>query len=297
LVVLCPPPVRPGDLVRVIAPSGPFDRTLFFRGLAWLAQHYEVAWSRDILERRGYLAGSDERRLAELNAALRDPKARAVVAARGGYGAQRITHRADFSALLDCPKWLVGFSDFTALHVEAWKMGVSSLHAPNVTALGRGDEQTRLVWQAALEAPLERRVFAPLVAIAGGSARGSLVGGNLTLLFASAASARLALPQGCLLFFEDVGEAPYRIDRMLTSLLVSRQLDAVAGICVGDLTSDGTTEPLLELVRERLSPLGIPILAGLPIGHSKRNAPLPLGVLAALDGMGKQLIVNPISTD
>jgi muramoyltetrapeptide carboxypeptidase len=295
--VLCPPPVRPGDLVRLIAPSGPFDRALFFRGLAWLAQRYEVSWSRGILERRDYLAGTDERRLGELDAALRDPKARAVVAVRGGYGAQRITHRADFSALLDYPKWLVGFSDFTALHVEAWKVGVSSLHAHNVTALGRGDEQTRFVWQGALQAPLERLVFAPLVALAGGSARGSLVGGNLTLLFASAASARLSLPQGSLLFFEDVGEAPYRIDRMLTSLLVSRQLDAVAGICVGDLTSEGTTEQLLELVRERLSPLGVPILAGLPIGHSRRNDPLPLGVPALLDGTGKQLIVNPRSTD
>jgi muramoyltetrapeptide carboxypeptidase len=109
-----------------------------------------------------------------------------------------------------------------------------------------------------------------------------LAGGNLTLLFCSAASGRLRLPDGCLLFFEEVSEAPYRIDRMLTSLLVSGQLDRVAGFCIGDLTADGSTSATLEVVRERLSPLGVPILAGLPIGHGKLNRCLPLGVPAQL---------------
>jgi len=269
--------------VRIIAPSGPFDRTLFFRALGWLGQRYRLIWDRSCLEREGYLAGKDSRRLAELDAALRDPVARAVVAARGGYGATRISHLADFSSLARHPKWCVGFSDVTALHLEALRAGVASLHAPNLAALGRGDEQVRQEWLRALEQPLAPRVFPSLLTLAPGRARGVLAGGNLTLLLCSAASGRLRLPDGCLLFFEEVSEAPYRIDRMLTSLLTSGQLDHVAGFCIGDLSADGSTHATLEVVRERLSPLGVPILAGLPIGHGKVNRCLPLGVPAQLE--------------
>jgi muramoyltetrapeptide carboxypeptidase len=291
--VLIPPPVRPGSAVRVIAPSGPFDRTLFFRGLGWLSQHYRAIWSRGSFERLGYLAGDDQRRLEELNAALRDPSARAILAVRGGYGATRISHEADFSALQQNPKWLIGFSDITALHVEAQKIGLASLHGPNLSSLGRGDDETRQALRGFLEAPLERRTYPAPEILAHGRAQGPLIGGNLTLLLACAASGRLALPTGCILFFEEVGEAPYRIDRMLTSLLVSKRLDVVAGICVGDLTSDGTPTVLLDMVRERFGKLGIPVLARLPIGHGRRNQPLPLGMPALLNDTPGALVVNP----
>jgi muramoyltetrapeptide carboxypeptidase len=268
--------------VRVIAPSGPFDRTLFFRALGWLGQRYHVAWDRSCLQRAGYLAGDDQRRLAELDSALRDPSARAIVAVRGGYGATRITHLADFASLQRHPKWCVGFSDVTALHLEALRVGVASLHASNLATLGRGDAVARAEWLDALEAPLARRCFTSLRELVPGRAQGILVGGNLTLLFCCAASGRLRLPDGCLLFLEEVGEAPYRIDRMLTSLLVSGHLDRVAGFCIGDLTSEGAPPAALEVVRERLSGLGVPIIAGLPIGHAHVNRCLPLGVPAQL---------------
>jgi muramoyltetrapeptide carboxypeptidase len=290
-VLLLPPPVRPGDTLRIVAPSGPFDRTLFFRALGWLGQRYRVVWDRSCLQRDGYLAGADRRRLAELNAALQDPTARALIAARGGYGATRITDRADFAALARHPKWCVGFSDITALHLEALRVGVASIHAPNLAALGRGDADTREDWQRALEQPLAPRSFENLRALVPGRARGTLVGGNLTLLFCSAASGRLLLPQGCLLFLEEVSEAPYRIDRMLTSLLTSGHLERVAGFCIGDLSGEGSSEAALEVVRERLQPLGVPVLAGLPIGHGRINRCLPLGVPALLDAAA--LVLNP----
>ncbi|MEY4551196.1 MAG: hypothetical protein RL685_7391 [Pseudomonadota bacterium] len=280
--VLFPPPVRPGDRLRVIAPSGPFDRTLFFRALGWLSRRYRVVWDRRCLERDRYLAGDDRRRLDELDQALRDPLARAVIAARGGYGATRITHRADFESLRRYPKWCVGFSDVTALHVEALRVGVASIHAPNLAALGRGDLETREDWLAALEQPLTPRLFSGLQELVPGQARGTLAGGNLTLLFCSAASGRLRLPDGCLLLLEEVSEAPYRIDRMLTSLLISGQLDRVAGFCIGDLSGDGKNDDALAVVQERLSPLGVPVLAGLPIGHGNINRCLPLGIPAQL---------------
>lgn len=293
--VLSPPPVRPGDTLRVVAPSGPFDRTLFFRAVAWLSRRYRVNWSRGSLDRTGFLAGDDQRRLNELNEALRDPHARALVAARGGYGATRICHEADFSSLASYPKWCVGFSDFTALHLEASRAGISSLHAPNLTALGRSDALTRDEWVRAIEAPLARRSFEALDMLVEGQAHGTLVGGNLMLLFTYAASGRLSLPERALLFIEEVNEAPYQIDRMLTALFVGGHLQSVRGVCLGDL---GHSSPRLraqtrEVVLDRLGLLRVPVLGGLPIGHCIRNRPLPLGVPALICGRRRQLIVNP----
>lgn len=264
-----------------MAPSGPFDKTLFYRGLAWLAERYRVVWSRGALERCGYLAGDDRRRLDELNEALRDPDARAVVAVRGGYGATRICHDADFSALTTFPKWCVGFSDFTALHLELARLGIASLHAANVTGLGRSDAETRADWRAAVEAPLATRRYSGLEPLRGGNAAGVLAGGNLTLLFTAAASGRLSLPAPCILFFEEVNEAPYRIDRMLTALRTSGRLSGVTGVCVGDLTDDGrvaSQRAALAAVCDCLAPLGVPLFAGLPVGHGRTNRALPLGV-------------------
>jgi muramoyltetrapeptide carboxypeptidase len=294
--VLYPPPVVPGDTVRIVAPSGPFDKTLFYRAVAWIAKRYRVIWSRGIFERRGYLAGSDQRRLDELNEALYDPHARAVIAVRGGYGATRICRAADFGGLARHPKWCVGFSDFTALHLEALRVGVASLHAANLGALGRGDESARAAWLEALEQPLARRTFSELEVLSAGRACGTLVGGNLTLLFTAAASGSLVLPRGAILFFEEVNEAPYRIDRMLTALCASGRLDAVAGFCIGDVADDarpGARKEACRAVLDCLGHLGVPILAGLPIGHGVVNLPLPLGVPARLDAELGSLIVNP----
>lgn len=282
LEVLVPPPVRPGDRLHVIAPSGPFDRTLFFRALGWLSRRYRIVWDRSCLARERYLAGDDGRRLAELDQALRDPLATAIIAARGGYGATRISHRADFASLRRHPKWCVGFSDITALHVEALRAGVASLHAPNLAALGRGDAETRQDWLQALEQPLAPRRFTGLRELVPGQASGVLTGGNLTLVFCCAASGRLRLPRGCLLFLEEVSEAPYRIDRMLTAMLIAGQLDGVAGFCLGDLSGDGKDEAALDVVQDRLRSLGVPVLAGLPIGHGSVNRCLPLGIPAQL---------------
>ncbi len=294
--MLYPPPVQPGDTLRIVAPSGPFDKTLFYRGLAWLGERYRVVWNRGMLERRGYLAGSDERRLEELDQALRDPTARALIAVRGGYGATRICPRADFAALARHPKWCVGFSDFTALHLEALRLGVASLHAANLVGLGRSDAAARELWLDALERPLARRSFENLAVLSPGRAHGTLVGGNLTLLFTAAASGQLTLPPRSILFLEEVNEAPYRIDRMLTALCASGRLQLVAGVCLGDLAPDGQHEARSAAhgaVLDGLGSLGVPIVAGLPMGHGLVNQPLPLGVPALLDATRGSLTVFP----
>jgi muramoyltetrapeptide carboxypeptidase len=283
--VLVPRALCPGDRVRVIAPSSPFDRTLVLRGMGWLGQRYRLEFEPGLFDATGFLAGSDERRLGELDAALRS-EAPAVVAVRGGYGLTRIASRADWAALAARPKWMVGFSDATVLHVEAARVGVASLHASMVAGLGRGDASARQRWLEALEQPTCRRVFSGLQALAPGQANGPLTGGNLTMLFVCSAARRLALPAGCILVLEETGESSYRIDRMLTALIQAGELDRVAGVAVGDLTdcSHGRYGvPPLQVIAERLATLRVPVVAGLPIGHGRLNHPVPLGIPAALN--------------
>jgi muramoyltetrapeptide carboxypeptidase len=282
---IVPPPLSPGARVAVIAPSSPFDRTLVMRGMGFLSERYRVSFDRDLFEKKGYLAGSDERRLAELDARLRDPHLGAIVVARGGYGLGRIAHQADWAALRAHPKWLVGFSDATVLHVEALRVGVASLHAHNTAGVGRGDARRRERFCDALEHPERAREFRGLETWVPGRAEGPLVGGNLTVLFACLAAGRLRFPPGALLVIEDVTEQAYRVDRMLTAFQVSGALDRVAGVVVGDFTdcppSQGVT--VREVLEERLRRLGVPVAARLPFGHDLDNEPFVLGLRANLD--------------
>ena len=294
--LLRPAAIGPGDRLRIIAPSGPFDRTLVLRGMGWLKQRYRIDWDPSMFERQGYLAGSDERRRAELDRALRAKDVAAIVAARGGYGLTRILHLCDFRALRERPKWIVGFSDITALHLEAARVGVASMHAHNAAGLGRGDAHGRERWLQALEHPEQPLCYERLIGLREGRARGVLIGGNLTLLSIAAASGRLRLPPCALLVLEDVGESSYRVDRMLSALLVSGAFDQLSGVILGDFTDcpPGRFGVRVEdVLAERLGALRIPIAAALPFGHGRRNDPLPLGVLAELDASQGTLTVGP----
>lgn len=284
---LVPKALRPGDRIRVVAPSSPFDRTLFFRGVGWLGERYRVELGQHVLERNGFLAGDDAARLADLNAALEAPDVAAIVVARGGYGAGRIAHLANWAAFRAAPKWLVGFSDTTLLHLEAQRVGVCSLHAENAAGLGRADDAARCAWLTALETPSAPRSLAGTRWIRSGAAEGPLVGGNLTLLFAAQAAGRLALPAGSILAIEDVTEASYRVDRMLSALFVSGAFSGLAGVIVGDFTDCSAGPhgvPIEAVLEERLATLGVPVLAGVGFGHGRPNAALPFGLGARIDG-------------
>lgn len=271
--------------MAVIAPSGPFDRELVLAGIAQLQSRYQVSFDPGLFERWGFLAGSDERRLAELSRALSDPGLAAIVTARGGYGLLRIAHRVDWAALRRAPKWLVGFSDTTTLHLEAQRVGVASLHADNAGGLGRGGARAFEAMRAALESSASGRVLSGLAVVTPGLARGVLVGGNLTLLAFAAAAGRLRLPDGAVLLLEDVTESAYRIDRMLTALTVGGHLDRVAGVVLGEFTDcpDSSGVEASEVLAERLGELRIPVASGLPVGHGSVNEPVVLGVDVELD--------------
>lgn len=253
--------------------------------MAFLGARYRVQFDWSMFEKDGFLAGSDARRRQELEAALAAPDVAAIIAARGGYGITRIASEVDFNVLRGAPKWLVGFSDVTALHVEAQAVGVASLHAHHAAGLGRGDALARAHWLAALEQPMAPRVLRGQ-AIRPGVARGPLVGGNLTVLFTCAVTGRLRLPPGAILALEDVTEASYRIDRMLSALRLGGHLRGVAGVALGGFTdcpAGPHRVPVEQVLSRELELLGVPVVAGLPFGHDLPNEPLLLGAEAELD--------------
>ncbi|MBX3185392.1 MAG: LD-carboxypeptidase [Labilithrix sp.] len=282
-----PPALAPGALVAVVAPASPFDREELLRGLAWLRTRYRLKVASSILSRTGYLAGDDDRRAAELASAFVDPEVSAVVFARGGYGTMRIVDRVPWSALDARPKWLVGFSDATALHVVANARGVATVHAPNVTGLGRSiTPAERAALLACLERPDQRAAWRGLEVFRRGSASGPMIGGNLALVAAMAAAGRLVVPEGAILALEDVTERPYRIDRMLTSLRLGGHLARASGIVFGGFTQcDPGPDGVLasEVLRERTRDLGVPVVAGAPFGHGAPNQAFILGGCATID--------------
>ncbi|HVJ91128.1 MAG TPA: LD-carboxypeptidase [Labilithrix sp.] len=281
------PPLRPGSVVAVVAPSSGFDENELFRGLAWLATRYRLSVDERIVTRQGYLAGADAARASVLARAMIDPAVEAIVCARGGYGAMRILDELPWDDFALRPKKLVGFSDVTALHVVANARGVATVHGPNVTGLGRSITAAE---RASLIATLEDGTLASwsnLHVLVPGQARGPVIGGNLALVSAMAAAGRLVVPKGAFLLLEDLNERPYRIDRMLTSLLLGGHLATAGAIVFGGFTQcdagpDGVS--VRDVLVDRTRMLGVPVVAGAPFGHGAPNHAFVLGREAVLHG-------------
>lgn len=284
------PPLRRGDRVAVVAPSSPFELDRLERGMAWVRETFVVRDAPGLYQRRGYLAGEDVDRGAALAEALEDPEVRAVLCARGGYGAMRALEVAGdrcLAALRADPKLIVGFSDITALHAMASRAGVRSLHAPMVVAAGESvtDDHaatlaTLLGARPATWEDLDAWAWPDAPAV-----RGVMVGGNLTVLASLLGTPWFPRLDGALLMLEDVGEKPYRVDRALTALRLSGALSKLAGVVLGGFTrcepnADGVT--VEDVLRERLCDLGVAVVAGAPFGHGGRHAPWVQGAAATL---------------
>lgn len=285
--MLVPEPVRPGDRVAVVAPSSPFGREEYLRGLAWLRARYELVVSGGIFSRDGYLAGTDDRRASELTAAMLRPDVKAIVAARGGYGATRMASGLPWADFARAPKWLVGFSDVTALHCLASAHGVRSVHGPHVTGLGWASPLDRTRFMRSFEKPFDSFQWTKLTRLRPGTARGVAFGGNLTMLFTMAASGALRVPRGAVVMLEDVTERPYRVDRMLTALSEGGYFSGASALVFGGFTQcdpGGDGVSVERVLAERASGLTIPVAAGAPFGHGERNEAFALGREVLLEG-------------
>lgn len=298
-----PPRLRPGDTIGLVDPASatwePVDVAIVEESLAALG--FRTRRGEHLLARRGYFAGTDEQRAADLNAMIRDPGVRAIHCIRGGWGSARLLPRLDFAAFARSPKILVGYSDITALLLAVHaRTGVVTFHGPvgvspwnpfNVGWFRRVlVEAEAVTFENVKEVPedaltqIEHRVQT----ITPGVARGPLLGGNLTVLTALLGSPYLPDWNGCILFLEDVQEAPYRVDRMLTQLRLAGVLERARAVIWGTCTKCNPGEgfgslTITDVLDDHVKPLGVPAWQGAMIGHIDRQFLLPVGAEVEVD--------------
>ncbi|WP_244575214.1 S66 peptidase family protein [Rhizobium sp. 11515TR] len=300
--MLMPPPLRSGDKVRFVSPASSPDRDKVLRNAEILnGWGLTVDFGEHTFRKWNYLAGTDEERLSDLNAALRDTDVRAIFTTRGGKGSYRIADQLDFAAARRDPKFVIGFSDITALHLillrHCHQVGIHGAFS-----IGPGEESVSpythdslrqalmttgdIIIAARTEEPTSRLTTE-------GTAEGRLIGGNLDMV---AASAGWALPDmhGAILLLEAIGLYPGQVDRQMTMLRKAGYLDGLAGVAVGQFTDFEFDRPysVMDILREHLAELNVPILGGLPLGHGDSPASVFLGAVAELDAKARILAIR-----
>lgn len=276
-----PPPLKPGDLLRVITPSGALrEFEACQNGIEiWRRQGYRVEFPVNY-NANGYLAGTDLERRQQLAAAWHDPECRGILCARGGYGSARLLEDWSWLSAPATPKWLIGFSDITSLLWSLYQSGISGVHGPVLTTLADEPEWSlRRLFNYVAGLSLE-----PLsgVSLSSGKVSGVLLPANLTVATHLLGTPLQPQLDGVILAWEDVTEAPYRIDRMLTQWRMCGAFKGVLGIALGRFSrccppKNIPSWTVEEVLRDRLLDLGIPIVSDLPFGHDGVNAALPVG--------------------
>ncbi len=294
-----PPYLKAGDTVAIVAPSGILKNR---RGEIQQAQALLKSWGlhsivgKHVFNQAKHFAGTDDERCEDFQNALDNPKISAIWCARGGYGTVRILDKLDYSKFKQNPKWVIGYSDITALHSQIHNQGVESLHAVMCVNLQKDESEIEAsissfknaIFGNPLSYTLEGSSFNKT-----GTASGQLVGGNLTMLQTMLGSKTSIDTSGKILFIEEIGEYKYHIDRMLQSLKRAGYFDTCKGVIVGDMTKlrKNTTlwgTSIEQLVLDAMSDYDFPIAFNMPAGHEKDNRALILGRTIQLTVNGKQ---------
>jgi muramoyltetrapeptide carboxypeptidase len=294
-----PPRLVPGDRVAVVAPSGPVPSDRLDAGLAvlrdWGLEPVVFPHVREVGPRLPYLAGGDDERARDVEDAWCDASIAAVVCARGGFGAQRIVDRLDWTRMgRASAKAFVGYSDATSLHEAiAGRLGFATLYGPMVAAEVFGtDVATQEHLRATLLDPESVQTLSSTTArtVVGGRAEGISVGGCLTLLATDLGtpSARTTAAGG-MLVLEDVAVDPYELDRSLTQLARAGLFEGIAGVVLGSFTGYEPHDDLRAVLDERLAPLGVPVVGELGFGHGPSTLTVPLGLPCVLDADARTL--------
>jgi muramoyltetrapeptide carboxypeptidase len=282
--------LRPRDTVHVVAPAGPFDRPGFEAGLALIRERYSPLFGPEIFDAHRYLAGDDRRRRDELSRALVDSHARALFCARGGYGVMRLL--PDLPLADVAPTLVVGFSDITALHLALQSRGRVSIHGPVLTQLGKQPLEVQERLFRLLESPEPPPPLTGSATYVPGTAEGPLLGGNLSLVTRLLGTPFMPSLDGAVLLLEDIGERPYRLDRMWTHLRLAGVFERVSGLVLGDFTDceeRNASYTSADVLRSLAEETGLPCAAGFPIGHGTLNHPVPLGTPVRLDAADARL--------
>jgi muramoyltetrapeptide carboxypeptidase len=281
-----PPRLEPGDTIGIVAPASPFDADLFDEGIKTLeSMGYRTYVPDDLFERNGYLAGSDGHRIDIFHRLWADSKIRAIVCARGGYGSMRLLPFLDFSLIQKNPKIIFGLSDISALLSAIYsKTGLVTFHGPMITTLANAPLETREAMIAAISPHQPHKVeMNNGTKIRSGSASGRICGGNLNTLNHLMGTPFAPDFRGHLLFLEDRGEKPYRIDRMLTQMKHADCFQNLAGLILGNFIDCGSPQEIIRIFTDAFDDVSIPIVAGCEAGHGKQNLTIPLGLEATLD--------------
>ncbi|MDW7673669.1 MAG: LD-carboxypeptidase [Bacillota bacterium] len=306
-----PKALKPGDTIGIVAPaSGAFNPSTVYFGTQLLESWgFKVKLGKTVHQRHGYMAGTDLERASDLEEMFADHEVKGIVCLRGGYGSMRLLNKMNLKVVQDNPKVFVGFSDITALHLAFNQLtGLVTFHGPVLNSMVRnlaGRTRDTLLHAITNSYPLGKLTNADtsprLFAINGGKASGSLSGGNLTLVCATLGTPFEIETKGKLLFLEEVGEEPYRIDRMLTQLELAGKFDDVAGVIFGESVectpkqfqpSFSCTFSLEEVLIDRFKALGIPVLYNLACGHGQEKLTLPIGIDATLDADAGVLLIR-----
>jgi muramoyltetrapeptide carboxypeptidase len=275
-----------GDTIGVVAPASHFDRRKYERGLHIIeSMGYRVKIPTGVFNKKRYLAGTDKHRALLLNDLFADEGVKAIFCIRGGFGSMRILPHLALDQISLNAKIIVGFSDISALlNVLYQRCGLLSFHGPNVNTFEDTPvEILDVFWQMLALGHCPTMQLSEGCAIRGGKATGLLMGGNLTTLCHLVGTPYQLNFKGHLLFLEDRGERPYRIDRMLTQMKMAGSFTGIKGVLMGAFTDCGDLEMINEIVAETFEEYGIPILSGFEIGHIRKNQVIPIGLRATLN--------------
>lgn len=298
-----PPPIKPGDKIRIVSPAGKVAEKYVLPAVEWLTrQGYKVELGKHVFDGHFQFAGTDNERLDDLQTALDDPETAAIICSRGGYGTVRIIDKLDCRNFKKHPKWLVGFSDITILHTCINNLGVATIHGAmpryflddNNLPTENLETLMQLLTgnQAAykIKAQSENRT---------GKTSGELVGGNLSII-SSLQGTRYELDTlGKILFLEDIDEFLYHTDRMIHQLKLSGKLNQLAGLVIGDFTDMKDNESpfgktVHEIIAEAVAEFDYPVCFGFPAGHDKRNLALAFGKTWKMEVAGKEVTLEMI---
>jgi len=277
-----PPYLNPGDKVAIVSPSGAVDQKYIDGAVetltSWQLNPVVSPFARESF---GRFSGTDEQRLLDLQHALDDPSVRAVLCSRGGYGLIRIIDKLNFDAFVRHPKWLIGFSDITILHAAAIHKGVQSIHSIMARGMTENDPQAdpvAILREILVGKAHDSYVLSPHTLNRFGESSGTLVGGNLSVLYGLRGTDFDIQPKGKILFIEDLSEKLYHIDRMIRNFKLGGILSQISGLLIGrftDIEEDASFgKTLEEIIWSAVEEYDYPVAFNFPVGHVDYNVPV-----------------------
>ncbi|HOV71595.1 MAG TPA: LD-carboxypeptidase [Dysgonamonadaceae bacterium] len=297
-----PPLLKSRDKAVIVSPAGKIDADIVDKAASILHEWgLKVEVGENALSRVGRFSGSIEQRLSDLQKAMDDAEVNLIFCSRGGYGMVHLLDRLNFDGMIRNPKWVVGYSDITALHSALQSNGIISIHGPmakHFAEEGASDKAVAYTKTVLTEGRIDYKIDGTKYSALNrkGKASGRLFGGNLSVFCGILGSRFAVIPKEGILFIEDIGEEPYRVDRMMYQLRLAGVFDNIKGLIVGRFTDysedNAMYGPLYESILEAVVPYTFPVCFGFPVGHVKDNYPLMMGAETALTVTNDQIILK-----